>query len=147
MNLLQPKAVSIPLQAGGEKAFIISKFPAVAGREIIAKYPLSAVPKLGDYATSEEIMLKLMAFVAVETSPGDFLPLASRALVDNHVPDYEALMRLEWKTLEYNCSFFQNGMNSDFFASIKAKAPAWISQTLTDLLQQSSQADKQPSGS
>lgn len=145
--LLEPKTITLPTQSGEPRNYVLSKFPAVAGREIVAKYPTSNVPKLGDYGVSEETMLKLMAYVGVETQPGQVLPLSTRALVDNHVPDWEVLARLEWAMLEYNCSFFGNGQTSDFFASIGAKAPQWISQMLTALSAQSSGAGKQPSTS
>lgn len=145
-ELLQPKPTTIRTQDGVDKTYILSKFPAVAGREIIVKYPLSSIPKVGEYATSEEVMHKLMAFVGVEISPGQVLALTTRALVDNHCPDWETLMRLEWAMLEYNCSFFAGGLNSDFLAGIRAKAPQWISQTLTALQAQSSRTEKPPSG-
>lgn len=145
--LLEPKTITLPTQSGEPKSYVLSKFPAVAGREIVAKYPTSNVPKLGDYGVSEEVMLKLMSYVGVETAPGNMLALSTRALVDNHVPDWEVLARLEWAMLEYNCSFFGNGQTSDFFANIGAKAPQWISQMLTALSAQSSGAGKQPSTS
>lgn len=143
--MLEPKPITLPTQKGETKNYVLTKFPAVAGREIVAKYPLSNVPKLGDYNVSEEVMLKLMAHVYVDLGEGRTLALNTRALVDNHVPDWEVLARLEWAMLEYNCSFFGNGLNSDFFANIRAKAPAWISQILTALSAQSSPAAKQPS--
>jgi hypothetical protein len=142
---LSPKGLTLTTQDGVEKAYFLSKFPAVAGREIVAKYPLSNMPKLGDYAVSEETMLKLMAFVAVETAPGSKLMLTTRALVDNHVPDWEVLARLEWAMLEYNCSFFSNGLNSDFLKNLRVTAPQWISQMLTALSAQSSAPAKPPS--
>lgn len=140
--LLEPKTVTIPTPKG-ERSFIIGKYPAVAGREIVAKYPLSNVPKLGEYDVSEATMLKLMAFVAVEVAPGQVVPLNTRALVDNHVPDWETLARLEWASLEYNCSFFGDGRASAFFGSLTQTAPQWISQMLTALSAQSSGAAKQ----
>lgn len=139
--LLEPKSLTLPTSKG-DRTYILGKFPAVAGREIVAKYPLSNMPKLGDYDVSETVMLKLMAFVAVEVSPGQVIPLNSRALVDNHVPDWETLARLEWASLEYNCSFFADGRASTFFANITTTAPQWISRMLTDLLAQSSGAEK-----
>jgi hypothetical protein len=142
---LSPKGLTLTTKDGVEKAYFLSKFPAVAGREIVAKYPLSNMPKLGDYAVSEETMLKLMAFVAVETAPGSKLMLTTRALVDNHVPDWEVLARLEWAMLEYNCSFFSNGLNSDFLKNLRVTAPQWISQMLTALSAQSSAPAKPPS--
>lgn len=144
-DLLEPMAKEFTSQNGDRKTYHLSKFDAVTGREIIAKYPLSNAPKLGEYATSEATMFKLMGFVAVETENGALLRLSTPALVRNHVPDWEVLMRIEWAMLEYNCSFFGKGLNSGFLESLKAKAPALISQMLTALSAQSSQADKPPS--
>ncbi len=137
--MIQPKEITVETATGESRVFVLSKFPAVQGREIVAKYPLSAVPKLGDYAVNEETMLKLMAFVGVPRETGPALMLSTRALVDNHVPDWETLARLEMAMLEYNCSFFGNGKGSTFFEAIAQKAQAFLSQTLTDLSAQSSQ--------
>lgn len=144
--MLEPMRKEITTQAGVTKAFYLSKFPAIAGREIIAKYPFSNAPKLGDYVVSEETMLKLMAFVAVETDSGQ-LALSTRALIDNHVPDWETLMKLEFFMLDYNCSFFRAGLNFDFLKSFGPKLQAWLSPILTDLSAQLLKADKQPSTS
>ena len=136
--MIQPKEVTIEAQDGRALPFVLSKFPAVQGREIVAKYPLSAMPKLGDYQVNEETMLKLMAFVAVPRESGEPLRLTTRALIDNHVPDWEVLAKLEFAMMEYNCSFFGNGKGSDFLSAITAKAQAFLSQTLMDLSAQSS---------
>lgn len=145
--MLQPKEVMIKTADGTERPYVLSKFPAIAGREIVAKYPISAVPKLGDYGVNEETMLKLMAFVGVPREDAEPLRLTSRNLVDNHVPDWETLGRLEVAMLEYNCSFFANGKASGFFEAIAQKLPTLISQTLTASLAQYSQAAKRPSES
>jgi hypothetical protein len=142
--MIEPKEVSIALQDGSERTYIISKFPAIQGREIVAKYPLSAIPKLGDYAVNEEVMLKLMSFVAVPRESGVPLALSTRALVDNHVPDWEALARIEMAMMEYNVSFFGNGKGSSFLEAITAKAQAFLSRTLTDLSGQLSPKAKRP---
>lgn len=125
--------------------FVLSKFPAVAGREIVAKYPLSGMPKLGDYKVNEETMLKLMAFVGVRQDNGAVLQLSTRALVDNHVPSWETLAKVEWAMMEYNCSFFGNGRASTFFDGIAQKLPSMITSILTDLSLQLSAKSKQPS--
>lgn len=125
------------------KVYILSKFPAIAGREIIAKYPVANMPKLGEYGVSEETMLKLMAFVAVRTDGGE-LKLSTRALVDSHVPGWETLAKIEWSMMEYNCSFFQNGKVSTFLEGLSQKFPALITQILTNSLGQLSAKDKQP---
>ena len=142
--LLQPKEVPIETQTGEKRVYVLSKFPAIQGREIVAKYPLSAMPKLGDYAVNEETMLKLMAFVAVPRESGEPLQLTTRGLIDNHVPDWETLARIEIAMMDYNVSFFGNGKGSTFLEAITAKAQAFLSQTLMGLLAQSSEKGKQP---
>ncbi len=141
--MLEPKQITIATSAG-EKVYTISKFPAVAGREIICKYPLSGMPKLGDYAVNEETMLKLMKYVSASVN-GAEVQLATIDLVNNHIPDWETLAKVEIAMMEYNCSFFQNGKISGFLDSIKAKAEASISSTLTGLLGQLLQTAKQAS--
>jgi hypothetical protein len=142
--MLQPKEVAIKCADGTEKTFVLSKFPAIAGREIVAKYPLSGMPKLGDYAVNEETMLKLMAYVGVPQTDGGVMKLTTRALVDNHVPDWEALGRIELAMMEYNVSFFANGRASSFFEGIAQKLPTLVTKILTDSLQQLSAKNKQP---
>lgn len=137
MPLLQPKEVRIQGQDGKERVYILSKFPAIAGREIVAKYPLSAMPKVGDYAVNEETMLKLMAYVGVPIDGRDEpLMLSTRGLVDNHIPEWETLARVEISMMEYNVSFFANGKACGFLDAITAKAQALLSQTLTGSLAQ-----------
>lgn len=142
--LLEAKEYVIVLPSGEEKTYILSKFPAIAGREIIAKYPLSAMPKLGDYSVSEETMLKLMSYVAVPMPEGDPFRLTIRAAVDNHVPDWETLAKIEMAMMEYNCSFFRDGRISDTLEKFVQKVLRLISQTLTASSDQSSQMTKQP---
>lgn len=133
--MLEPKDVEIPTQKGESRVYVLSKFPAIAGREIIAKYPLSSMPKVGDYSVNEETMLKLMAYVGVRNGddPDKVQRLTTRALVDNHVPDWETLARLEIAMMEYNVSFFGNGKASGLLDAIARKAQALILPMLTDL--------------
>jgi hypothetical protein len=140
--MIEPKEITIETQGKGSRAYVLSKFPAVQGREIVAKYPLSAMPKLGDYAVNEETMLKLMAFVAVPRAEGAPLLLTTRALVDNHVPDWETLAKIEVAMIEYNVSFFGNGKGSTFLEAITRQAQTFLSKTLTDLSGQFSQREK-----
>lgn len=136
--MISPKSVQIKLQDGSEKEFIISKLPALSGREIVTQYLPTAAPKIGNYSANEELLVKLMGYVAAIGSDGQQIRLSTRALIDNHVPDFEALMRLEAAMFEYNVSFFQNGRALTFLSSIEGKAKALITQTLTDFVAQSS---------
>jgi hypothetical protein len=134
---IQPKEIRITTPAGDERVYILAKFPAIAGREIVAKYPLSAMPKLGDYEVNEATMMKLMAYVGVPVEGKDApLMLNTRALIDNHIPDWETLARVEIAMMEYNVSFFANGKASGFLELIVKKAQALLSQTLMGSLEQ-----------
>lgn len=136
MTLLKEKEVLIKDSDGNEKSFLISKIPAVDARKVLAMYPLSNMPKVGDYQVSEEAMYLLMRYVAVQIEDR-VQPLSSRALIDNHVTDGEQLVRLEMAMLQYNSSFFQNGGNSGFFEGLIRKFLPLIIQTVTDSLRPS----------
>lgn len=143
-DLLEPKEFKINDQKGKERKYILSKFPAVQGREIVSKYPLSAMPKLGDYAVNEETMIKLMSFVAVETSKGIQQRLSTIDLVNNHVPDWETLAKLELEMMQYNCSFFLRDKALTFLDVFLQMATQKVSEILTTSLQQSYRQEKQP---
>lgn len=142
--MLQPKEMLIKTMDGDERPYVISKFPAVAGREIIAQYPTSILPKVGDYQLNEQIMLKLMAYVGVPREGKEPLMLTTRALVDNHVPDWETLARLELAVMDYNCSFFRSGAASTFFSGLGNRAGKKITEMLTGLLASLSAPAKRP---
>jgi hypothetical protein len=142
--LLKPKEVELTDQDGVTRTYIVSRLPAVQGREIVTQYPLSAMPKVGDYAVNEGMMLKLMSYVAVRKDDGTDLQLTTRALIDNHVGDWETLAKLEVAMMEYNVSFFRDGRALNFFEAIARKAQPWISRMLTDLSAQSSRKEKPP---
>lgn len=137
MELLQPKEIDI-----NGKTYRISKFPATVGREIVAKYPVSNMPKLGDYKVSEEVMLKLMSYVEV-VLPERSIRLSTQELVNNHVPDWETLAQLEWEMLSYNCSFLTNGKSLSFFEKLAHLAEQKISEILTASLGKSLVREKQ----
>src|SRR5580698_10074545 len=112
-----------------EKKFIISKFPATDGREILVRYFPSGIPKIGDYKTNEECMFKMMKFVKA-VSGDHHIELATKQIIDNHVEDATMLVQLEWAMLEYNFGFFLKGRVSTFLNDIAQKVPEWTSKTL-----------------
>ena len=126
--LIDPKEITINFE-GEELKFNISKFPATVGREIISKYPTSNMPKIGDYATSQDTMFKLMQYVE-RVYPDRVQALSSEALINNHDPSWEVLAQLEMKMIEYNCSFFKNGKVSDFLTKFKSLAEPKNIETL-----------------
>ncbi|MDC9614886.1 hypothetical protein PSI19_13650 [Xenorhabdus khoisanae] len=145
--LIKPKTITITDADREEHTFIISRLPATVGREILAKYPLANAPKIGDYAISHEAMLKMMRYVAVERD-GDEILLKTQILIDNHVPDGEALIRLELEMLRYNTSFFgadgSRGFLQFLLDKIKGSLPSII-KTLMGSLPSSLAQDTPPS--
>jgi hypothetical protein len=141
MQLLEPKTLE-PMDG---KVFVVSKFPATVGREIILQYPTSAMPKIGDYATNEALMFKIMGYVGVVLD-GRNEPqmLITPQLIDNHVPSAEALMRLEWAMMSHNFAFFKNGKLSGILDQATNRFVQLITKTLTDLSLASSAKGAQP---
>jgi len=129
--MLEPKPFPLMRQDAKLVDFVLHKFPAIAGREIVIGYPLGNMPKMSEYKVSEEIMLKLMGYVGVQLDDGNVIQLTTRALVDNHCGDWETIAKLEWAMLEYNCTFLSKGLNSVSLESISQKAIQWIFRTLT----------------
>ena len=125
------------------KVFILHKFTTRAGREIMTQYPISAVPKLGEYTKNEELTLKMMNFVCVKSDPND-IQLVTWDLIDNHVPSWETQIKIEGAMIEYNFSFFQQGGISTLLDGFTEMLPQWIIKMSTLLSEQSLQAEKQP---
>lgn len=140
MDLIKPKTISIKNRDGAEKEFIISRLPSTVCREVMAKYPLSNVPKVGDYAVSEEVMLLMMQYVAVMVEDRE-IRLTTKDLVNNHVTDGIQLARLEIQMIEENTGFFGLGGNQGFLGCLIAKFSQSIMPMLTRFLAQYSQAD------
>lgn len=136
--MIEPQEIEID-----GKKFVISKYPATVGREIISKYPIANMPKIGEYAVSDEIMLKSMSYVGVPRDGGHApLMLTTRALVDSHTGSWETLAKLEKAMLEYNCSFLQSGRIVEMLKDIALKYQPVLSKILTGLSAQSSPAEK-----
>ena len=116
-----------------QHTFIISRLPATIGREILAKYPLSNAPKIGDYEVSKEAMLKMMAYVAVEKE-GQEIYLKTSTLIDNHVPDGEALIRLELEMLKLQHQFFRQRRDQNFLQYLLGKLSGSLPSIIKTLM-------------
>jgi|SRR5579859_977682 len=150
MPLRDPKPVTITNTDGESRAFILYKWPAILGRELVSKYPTNVVPVKAlksEYDVDEATMLKLMSCIGVEVAPGNIQMLETAALVGNHCVDWETLVRLEWEALRYNVAFFRDGNASTFLSVIMPKLQALISPMLTGSLGQLLKAGEQPTES
>lgn len=124
--------------------YILSKFPAMEGYEIATQFPVSAMPKLGDFATHKELIFKIMSYVGVkiEGRPEPLL-LGSQALINNHVANWEVLGKILMAMMEYNCSFLARGKISGFLDSITDSLPSFLSKILMSVPQSLSAKDSQ----
>lgn len=113
-ELIKPKEIQITDMDGGVHTFVISRLPYPVGREVAATYPVSNMPKVGDYKASEAIMLKLMKHVAKQPEDSDMIRLTNMDLIANHVPDATVGLKLEAQMLAYNFDFFGQGGLSAF---------------------------------
>lgn len=137
-DLIKPTDVEIKDCDGNVKTFVISRLPAIPMREVMAKYPVSNIPKLGEYQASKDVMKLLMSYVAVRVDDGREITLSNEALINNHIVDGEQLLRLEYAMLQYNTSFFGQGDISTFLTGLIAKHLPSIIQTVTASLHASS---------
>lgn len=119
------------------KEFVISKLPAVVGREILFKYTAGGKNILmgGDYAVSEEVMKKLMSYIGVYVD-GRLVELKTEELINNHVQSAMTLIKLEKEMMSYNFDFFTPEKISATFQKLSRLADKESMKILTALWEQ-----------
>lgn len=130
---------------GNVRTYILSNFDAVEGRRIVSQYPLTGLPQVGDYDENEKLMIRLMSYVAVVTKDGRKLRLSTMELINNHVPDFEMLAKIEMKMMEKNVSFFRDGRLQDYLDNLAQIVSRKVLEILTLSSERSSEPVKQPS--
>ena len=134
-TLLEPKEIEI----NGQQ-FIISKMPCTVAQEVIFNLPNGLIPIMSDFKKAEEQAFKMLAYCErVYTDGRSSVPLISKAIIDNHVNDFDTLRKLEWECLQYNFSFFMDGRALNFLNEGISLAKSNLSEILTDLLGRLSQ--------
>ena len=130
--MIKPKVIEVKDLDGDILEVTISRLPATIGREILASYPLSAIPKISEYKSNEEVMLKMMQYVKI----GE-LTLINKNVIDNTIPDAQTLFKIEYEMLKYNTSFLGNAENSNLISSLTDKVKGMSISILKQVLQQS----------
>lgn len=144
IKLLKTKDAVFTDQDGVDHTYILSKFPAVEGREILCQWPITSLPKVGDYHANQDVMYKLMSYVGVPQKDKDPLRLTTKELINNHAPDAMVLMAIESHMFKYNFGFFLEEKALTFFERLMQMVDSKISSMLTASLQPSSPTEKQP---
>lgn len=137
--LLQPKEVEI----NGFK-FIISKMPCTVAQKVLCQLPSGIIPLISSFSKSEEQLFKMLSYCErVYTDGRANVPLVSKTIIDNHVPNFDTLYKLEWEALQYNFDFFEQGKLLNFLNEGLSLAESKASEILTDLLDKLLQAGVQ----
>ncbi len=136
-TLLEPKSIEI----NGYK-FIISKMPCTVAQEVLLRLPAGLIPLVKNFSQSEEMAFKMLSYCERCYDGQPNVPLISKVVIDNHVPDFDTLIKLEQECVSYNFDFFQNGKVWTFLTKIVSLAESKASGMLTDLLDKLLQADK-----
>lgn len=126
------------------KRFILSRFPATEGKRIIAGYTTSMIPKLSDWESHQKISYENLSYVQFVTASGQKVQLLTKEIINNHIDSWETLVLLEWKMIEYNSSFLQDGQVSKYLVDLARSIKHLNFKTLMGLLAQLSQAEKPP---
>lgn len=143
-GLIKPKPFTTNDMDGEPITVIISRMPASVGREVLTQYPLTALPKIGDYVRNEELAYKLISYCMVDSN-GTPIRLTSKALADNHLRDAETQLRVEIAMMEYNSTFLRSGKASSFFDECLAMLLEKISGMSIRSSQPSSEQNSPPS--
>ncbi len=133
-DLLNPEELEIEGKDGVKRTYILSTLPYPVGRKVAALYPTANLPKVGDYKVSEEVMLDLFKYVAIQHEDGRQQQLSTMALIANHVPDAMTGLQLEARMLAKNFDFFgKGGLSASLTRFLETRLPSII-QTLIPLL-------------
>ena len=127
--LLEPKEVTIK----GCK-FVISKMPCLAAQEVIIRIGSGIIPLINQYAISEDMVIKMLSCCQRVYEDKPNVPLISKDIINNHIPDFEVLIQLENECLKYNYDFFAQGRLLNFLNKGLSLAESKLSKILMDLL-------------
>lgn len=142
-SLLEPKQIEI----NGCK-FIISKMPCTTAQEVLINLPQGFIPILSDFSRYKQYIYKMLSYCErVYTDGRGNIALVSEALIDNHVPNFDTLYKLEFECLNYNYDFFKDGRAWTFLNQGVSLVKSNLSEILTDLLGRLFQQAEQRSGS
>jgi len=141
-TLLEPKEVDI----NGHK-FIISKMPCTVAQSVLFNIPTGLIPVISEFKRTEEQAFKMLAYCErVYTDGRANVPLISKQIIDNHVPDFDTLIKLEYECLNYNFDFFTRERVLTLLNQALSHAESRVSGILTDFLGKLSVQGGQPFG-
>ena len=126
-TLLEPKEIEID----GFK-FIISKMPCTTAQEVLVNLPQGLIPILSEFTKYEKYIFKMLSYCE-RVYEDKSVPLISKEIIDNNVPTFDVLYKLEFACLEHNYGFFGDGRALIFWNEVASLVKSNLSEILTDL--------------
>ena len=105
----------------------------------------AAIPKIGDFAVMEEMMIKTMSYASLRRPGLADIALNTRELIDNHCKNYKVYLAVLEEVRSYSELFGVAGNLSTFLKEIIAMLPAKLVRMLNPSLPVSSTPDLPPS--
>lgn len=136
--MIKPKEITVVDIDGDEKKYIITRFPATVGMEILYRLPSSGIPKIGDFGELKEVRDDIFKYVYAVTENGE-IALTTKALIDNHITDGETAYRIMGSMLSYNYQSVSKLMSGSLISSMSEKVLSVARKLLTELSPQSSE--------
>lgn len=124
--------------------FLISKMPCLMSQEVLIRIGQGLLPMINQYQITEDMAVKMLSRCQRIYGDKPNVPLISKEIIENHIPDFQTLMLLEKELLELNYGFFDFGSLLNFLSEGLSLAESKLSKMLTDLLDRLYQAEKQP---
>jgi len=134
MDLIKPKEIELTDIDGETHKFNISRFNALDGYELVSNFPKTMFNKGESFAQHREVIVKILAHCEKIDKEGNKIRLKTEGLINNHIPDFELLLKLLKEMGEYNTNFLQLFKKSNFIDQLKAKLPSIAQKILTQSL-------------
>jgi len=137
--MLNEEIVEIEGKDGAVRKFALYDIPYLdGGREVATQFMSTAfmstaMPKVVDYSKNEDLAAKMFKYIAVVQADGVKLPLSTKDLVNNHVPDFITGIKLEEAMLKKQLGFSVAGKLREFQQGWKDQLPELISTIMTQL--------------
>ena len=94
----------------GGKEYILHRFPAIFGYEVLNRYGIVSEMLMSDYAKAEELIMRMLAYVSVIPDNGaNEIPLKTRGLIDNHISNGKHIGEIVSELMNFNFDFFPDG--------------------------------------
>jgi len=135
MELIKPKEIEVKDIDGDTHKIIISRFNALDGYEIVANFPKTVFNKGESFAQHREVLVKILSHCEKVKPDGEKIRLTTEGLINNHITDFEMILKILKEMGEYNTNFLQVFKKQDILTKLQEKLPSIATKIITTSLQ------------